>query len=62
MVAAGVRTVGALVAPGEAEAFHFCGHIYTTDCCPHPTGLPRIDSKGFPLRAKDGHESTTSGA
>jgi hypothetical protein len=55
MVAAGVRTVGALVAPTEAEAFHFCGHIYTTDSCPHPTGLPRIDSKGFPLRAKDGH-------
>ena len=56
MVAAGVRAVGALVAPDEAEAFHFCGHIYTTDSCPHPTGLPRIDSKGFPLRAKDGHK------
>jgi hypothetical protein len=45
----------ALVAPGEAEAYHFCGHIYTTDSCPHPTGLPRIDSRGRPLRAKDGH-------
>jgi hypothetical protein len=44
----------ALVAPGEAEAFHFCGHIYTTDSCPHPTGLPRIDSRGYPLRAADG--------
>ena len=33
---------------------HFCGHIYTTDSCPHPTGLPRIDARGFPLRAKDG--------
>ena len=49
------RTVGSLIKPGEAEAYHFCGHIYTTDGCPHPTGLPRIDSKGFPLRAKDGH-------
>jgi hypothetical protein len=49
------RTIGTLVAPGEAEAYHFCGHIYTTDGCPHPTGLPRIDSKGFPLRAADGH-------
>jgi hypothetical protein len=55
MVAAGVRTVGALVAPTEAEAFHFCGHIFTTDSCPHPTGLPRIDRHGLPLRAKDGH-------
>ena len=49
----GAKTVGSLVAPGEAEAYHFCGHIYTTDSCPHPTGLPRIDSKGFPIRAKD---------
>lgn len=48
------RLTGALVAPGDAEAFHFCGHIYTTDGCPHPTGLPRIDRHGFPLRARDG--------
>ena len=48
------RMVGALVAPGDADAFHFCGHIYTTDGCPHPTGLPRIDRNGLPLRAKDG--------
>jgi hypothetical protein len=49
----GAKTVSSLVAPGEAEAYHFCGHIYTTDSCPHPTGLPRIDSKGFPIRAKN---------
>jgi len=48
-------TVSQLVKPGEAEAFHFCGHIYTTGSCPHPTGLPRIDARGYPLRAKDGH-------
>jgi hypothetical protein len=54
--ALGAAAVGAraLVAPGEAEAYHFCGHIYTTDSCPHPTGLPRIDRTGYPLRAKDG--------
>jgi hypothetical protein len=40
--------------PEEAEAHHFCGHIFTTGSCPHPTGLPRIDAKGFPLRARDG--------
>jgi hypothetical protein len=51
---AGAGGVGALVKPGEADAFHFCGHIYTTDSCPHPTGLPRIDSGGYPLRAADG--------
>jgi hypothetical protein len=50
----GLTGVGAVVGPGEAEAFHFCGHIYTTDSCPHPTGLPRIDARGYPLRAADG--------
>lgn len=42
------------IKPGEAEAFHFCGHIYTTGSCPHPTGLPRIDARGYPIRARDG--------
>jgi Methylamine utilisation protein MauE len=51
---AGAGMVGAVIRPGEAEAFHFCGHIYTTDGCPHPTGLPRIDRRGYPLRARDG--------
>ena len=50
----GAHTITSLVKPGEAEAYHFCGHIYTTDSCPHPTGLPRIDRQGFPIRAKDG--------
>jgi hypothetical protein len=50
----GVGAVGALVKPGDADAFHFCGHIYTTDSCPHPSGLPRVDAHGFPLRATDG--------
>ena len=46
--------VGSLVAPGDADAHHLCGHVYTTDGCPHPTGLPRIDRHGYPLRARDG--------
>jgi len=52
--AAGAGMVGAVIRPGEADAYHFCGHIYTTDGCPHPTGLPRIDRRGLPLRALDG--------
>lgn len=51
---------GAVLAAGagseDAEAFHFCGHIYTTGSCPHPTGLPRVDSRGYPVRASDGAE------
>jgi hypothetical protein len=50
--AAGI--VGRAIKPGEADAFHFCGHIYTTGSCPHPTGLPRIDVSGYPIRAADG--------
>jgi hypothetical protein len=55
MALSGAGAVTSLVEPGDAEAFHFCGHTYTTDSCPHPTALPRIDRKGFPLRAADGH-------
>jgi hypothetical protein len=48
--AAGV--VSKAVKPGEADAFHFCGHIFTTGSCVHPTpGTPRIDGRGYPLFA-----------
>jgi hypothetical protein len=53
--------VKAVIDPGEAEAYHFCGHIYTTDSCPHPTGLPRIDIRGLPLRARDGRRIDNTG-
>jgi len=46
--------VAAALRAQKAEAYHFCGHIYTTGSCPHPVGLPRIDRNGFPLRAVDG--------
>ena len=39
------------VEPDDADAYHFCGHTYTTGSCPHPTGLPRVDAHGYPLRA-----------
>jgi hypothetical protein len=52
--AAGGSAVAAAVRPEEAEGFHFCGHIFTTGSCPHPTGIPRIDSRGYPLRHRDG--------
>jgi hypothetical protein len=55
LAAAGAGTVvKTLVQPGEADAYHFCGHTYTTGSCIHPTGTPRIDSKGMPLDAKTG--------
>jgi hypothetical protein len=53
-LAAGGAVLGSTVKPGEAEAFHFCGHTWTTGSCPHPTGIPRTDIRGLPLRARDG--------
>lgn len=51
--------IGRAVAPGEAGAYHFCGHTYTTASCIHPSrgevDLPRIDVRGYPLRPHDGH-------
>jgi hypothetical protein len=52
--AGGGAVVRAVVPPGEAGAFHLCGHTFTTGSCPHPAGMPRIDSRGFPIRARDG--------
>jgi hypothetical protein len=54
LAAVAADTVRAVVKPGDAEAYHFCGHIFTTGSCPHPTGIPRVDARGFPLRARDG--------
>jgi len=54
---AGARTIASAVLPSDADAYlytNFCGHTYTTGNCPAPTGLPRIDRNGYPLRAGDG--------
>jgi hypothetical protein len=55
MAATAGSVVGRAVKPGDAEAYHFCGHTYTTGSCPHPTGTPRIDASGYPLDATSGH-------
>jgi hypothetical protein len=53
LAAAGGASVAAAVKPEEAEAFHLCGHIWTTGSCPSPLGLPRIDRRGYPIRPRD---------
>ena len=54
MTALGGSAVAAALAPEDAQAFHICGHIWTTGSCPSPHGLPRIDRYGYPLRPSDG--------
>jgi hypothetical protein len=49
----GGSAVAAAVRPDEADAFHLCGHIWTTGSCPSPYTLPRIDRSGFPIRPND---------
>ncbi len=51
---AGGSAVAAAVRPDEADAHHFCGHIWTTGSCRAPFRLPRIDRRGYPLRPRDG--------
>jgi hypothetical protein len=53
MLAAGAGVVAKAIRPGEADAYHFCGHTFTTGSCVHPLGLPRIDAHGYPIRPSD---------
>jgi hypothetical protein len=54
MAATAGSVVGRAIEPGDAEAYHFCGHIYTTGSCIHPASTPRIDANGFPLDPASG--------
>ena len=53
---AGGGLVAAAVAPGRAQAYHICGHTYTTGSCPHPySPNSRVDKYGYPLHPKYGY-------
>jgi hypothetical protein len=54
LLAAATGTAALAAGAEDAEAHHFCGHTFTTASCPHPTGIPRVDAHGYPLRASDG--------
>lgn len=55
LIAAATGTAALAAGAEDADAYHYCGHTYTTGSCPHPTGIPRVDLHGYPLRARDGH-------
>lgn len=53
---AGGSFVGVALSPSRAEAYHICGHIFTTGSCPHPYApQTRIDRFGYPLHPKYGY-------
>jgi hypothetical protein len=55
LAVAGGSVVAAAVKPDDADAFHLCGHIWTTGSCPSPyPPLARIDRKGYPLHPRSG--------
>jgi hypothetical protein len=48
---------------GRAEAFHICGHIFTTGSCPHPFHpQTRIDAYGYPVHPQHGYPVDDEGA
>lgn len=53
---AGGGLVASALKPDRAEAYHICGHTFTTGSCPHPYApLSRIDKEGFPLHPTYGY-------
>ncbi|MBA2426138.1 MAG: hypothetical protein H0V60_03530 [Actinobacteria bacterium] len=48
--------VAVALSPSRAEAYHICGHTYTTGSCPHPFApRTRIDKHGYPVHPKYGY-------
>lgn len=48
--------VAAALRPERAEAYHICGHIFTTNSCPHPFApLTRVDKFGYPVHPDYGY-------
>jgi hypothetical protein len=59
---AGGSFVAAALGPERAEAFHICGHIFTTGSCPHPYHPnTRIDRFGFPVHPVHGYPVDDNG-
>ena len=52
----GGQYVAVALAPGRAEAYHICGHTYTTGSCPHPFHpKTRGDQYGYPVHPRYGY-------
>ncbi|MDQ3982923.1 MAG: hypothetical protein M3271_09630 [Actinomycetota bacterium] len=59
---AGGSLVASALAPERAEAYHICGHTFTTDSCPHPFApLSRVDRHGYPVHPEHGYPVDDNG-
>ena len=59
---AGGSMVAVALAPDRAQAYHICGHIYTTGSCPHPYAPDsRTDAYGFPVHPTYGYPVDDAG-
>jgi len=59
----GGAAVASTLQPDRAEAYHICGHTFTTGSCPHPYApLTRIDKAGYPLHPTYGYPVDDKGA
>jgi len=59
---AGGAVVASALRPDRAEAYHICGHTYTTGSCPHPYApLSRVNRHGWPLHPTYGHPVDDAG-
>jgi hypothetical protein len=48
--------------PERAEAYHICGHLFTTGSCPHPfSPQTRLDTYGFPVHPRYGYPVDDNG-
>ena len=60
MAATAGGVVSKAVKPGEADAYHFCGHTFTTGSCPHPQRAAADRRPRLPAAARTASRSTTS--
>ena len=55
-------TVGKLIEPGEADAYHFCGHIHHWGRVPTRPGSPESTAQAIRCgTATDGRSTTSAG-
>jgi hypothetical protein len=59
---AGGQVAAIALNPERAEAYHICGHTFTTGSCPHPYyPLTRIDLHGYPVHPVYGYPIDNEG-